>query len=346
MEMFIYKFIITIRIKMNKSKLFKTIISFSIAILAGSVMAEEPIILKFSHVVKPTTPKGLGALYFAKKAEELTKGKVKVEVYPNSTLFKDGDELNALKSNKVQMLAPSMAKFGELGIQEFEIFDLPFLFKDTSKLHNLTTGEMGKVLFKKLEPKGYIGLAYWDNGFKSFSSNYKLISPKDFKGKTFRIQDSNILNQQMTLLGGRAFSMKFSEVYTALKTGVIDGTENPISNLYAQKMHEVQKYLTISEHGYLGYSVIVNKDYWEKLPKDIRGQLELAMKDTTEYVNKIAQDKNNADFEAIKKIGKIKITYLSDKEKAVYRKEFQPIYDNMESKYGASYMDAIYKSVE
>src|SRR5574343_1631437 len=266
--------------------------------------AQQPIVIKFSHVVAADTPKGKAAEMFAKKAAELTGGKVKVEVYANSTLYKDKEEMEALQLGAVQMLAPSLAKFGPLGVKEFEVFDLPFIFSSYDDLRKVTNGPVGKQLLAKLEPKGIRGLAYWDNGFKSFSLNTPIKSPADLKGKKLRIQSSKVLEEEIRALGGLPQVMAFSEVYQALQTGVVDGTENPISNLYTQKMHEVQKHLTITDHGYLGYAVIVNKKFWDGLPADIRKQLDDAMEQATRYANQIAKVENDSSLEAVKKSGK------------------------------------------
>jgi tripartite ATP-independent transporter DctP family solute receptor len=216
------------------------------------VLAQQPIVIKFSHVVAHDTPKGLAAEFFAKRAGELSKGKVKVEVYANSTLYKDKEEMEALQLGAVQMLAPSLAKFGPLGVKEFELFDLPYIFDNYTELHKVTQGPIGQSLLKKLEPKGVVGLAFWDNGFKSFSANTPIKTPADLKGKKLRIQSSKVLEEEIRALSALPQVMAFSEVYQALQTGVVDGTENPISNLYTQKMFEVQKHLALTEHGYLG----------------------------------------------------------------------------------------------
>src|SRR5450830_704716 len=259
--------------------------AFASALLVVGLGASAQTVIKFSHVVAVDTPKGKAAEFFAKKAAELTKGKVKVEVYANSALYKDKEELEALQLGTVQMLAPSLAKFGPLGVKEFEVFDLPYIFPSKEVLYRVTEGPIGKDLFKKLEPKGITGLAYWDNGFKVMSANKPLHVPADFRGLKMRIQSSKVLDAQMRALGANPQVLAFSEVYQALQTGVVDGTENPPSNLYTQKMHEVQKHVTVSDHGYLGYAVIVNKKFWDGLPPDIRTALEGAMKDATKYAN-------------------------------------------------------------
>ena len=306
-------------------------------------LAQAPIVIKFSHVVAADTPKGHASEFFAKKAAELTKGKVKVEVYANSSLYKDKEEMEALQLGAVQMLAPSLAKFGPLGVKEFEAFDFPYIFDDTADLHKITQGPIGASMLAKLEPKGIKGLAFWDNGFKSFSANTPIKAPADLKGKKMRIQSSKVLEEQIRSVGGLPQVMAFSEVYQALQTGVVDGTENPISNLYTQKMHEVQKHLTLTNHGYLGYAVIVNKKFWDGLPSDVRGQLEQAMKEATVYANKIAQEENEMALEGVKKSGKTTVYAPTKEEKFAFKKAMAPVHVKMADRVGKDLLQSIYK---
>src|SRR5436305_824440 len=235
--------------------------------------AQQPIVIKVSHVVTPDTPKGKGAEKFKELAEKYTNGRAKIEIYPNSQLYKDKEEVEALQLGAVQMLAPSLAKFGPLGAKEFEVFDIPYILPDKAALRRVTDGALGKKLYSKLEPKGIRGLAYWDNGFKVMSANKPLRMPDDFRGLKMRIQSSKVLEAQMRALGAIPQVLAFSEVYQALQTGVVDGTENPHSNLYTQKMNEVQKNVTITDHGYIGYAVVANKKFWDGLPADIHRYL-------------------------------------------------------------------------
>jgi len=311
--------------------------------VTGPVLAQEPIVIKFSHVVANDTPKGKAAEYFKKRADELTKGKVKVEVYANSTLYKDKEEMEALQLGAVQMLAPSLAKFGPLGVKEFEVFDLPYIFDGYKDLHKVTQGPIGKQLLAKLEPKGIKGLAYWDNGFKVFSSNKPIKTVPDFKGQKMRIQSSKVLEAQMRALGVIPQVMAFSEVYQALQTGVVDGAENPPSNLYTQKMFEVQKQVALTDHGYLGYAVITNKKFWDGLPADVRGQLEQAMKESTEYANKIAKEENDQAIEAVKKSGKSEVFAPSAAEKTALKKALIPVHEEVASRVGKDLIQSIYK---
>ena len=313
-------------------------------ISAGSSFADAPIIIKFSHVVAKDTPKGKAAEKFKELAEAATKGKVKIEIYPNSTLYKDKEELEALQLGAVQMLAPSLAKFGPLGIKEFELFDLPYIFADKKALAKITEGPIGRELLNKLDAKGILGLAYWDNGFKMMSSNRPIHVPADMKGLKMRIQASKVLDEQMRVLGANPQVMAFSEVYQALQTGVVDGAENPPSNLYTQKMHEVQKHLTVTNHGYIGYAVIVNKKFWDKLPADVRTQLESAMREASKYANTIAQQENDRALEAVKKAGTTTVYVPNEKEKVAWQAALLPVQKTMEDRIGKELIAAVNKA--
>ncbi|MBB4423399.1 C4-dicarboxylate-binding protein DctP [Bradyrhizobium sp. CIR48] len=314
--------------------------------LAGPASAQSPIIIKFSHVVATDTPKGKGAEKFKELAEKYTGGKVKVEVYPNSTLYKDKEELEALQLGSVQMLAPSNSKFGPLGIREFEVFDLPYILPDLKTLRKVTEGPLGTRLLKLLDAKGITGLAYWDNGFKQMSANKKLITPADYQGVKFRIQSSRVLQAQFKALSSLPQVMAFSEVYQALQTGVVDGQENTWSNIYTQKMHEVQKYITETNHGYIGYVVIVNKKFWDDLPADIRDLLTKAMKEATDFSNAQSQKENDDALAEIKKSGKSEIIKLTAEQDEAMRKAMEPVYKDAAGRVGQPLIDEFLKEAK
>src|SRR3954453_157504 len=328
---------------MKRAMILAAVLSLSVAF--GPALAQQPIVIKFSHVVALDTPKGKGAERFKQLAEERTKGRVKGEVYPNSSLFKDGEEMEALQLGSVQMLAPSVAKFGPLGVREFEVFDLPYIFDNYDELHKVTEGPVGAALFKKLESKGITGLAYWDNGFKVMSSNKSIRMPADYKGQKMRIQSSKGLGDQMKALGAIPQVMAFSEVYQALQTGVVDGTENPPSNFYTQKMHEVQKFLALTNHGYLGYAVIANKKFWDGLPADVRTALQSAMNDATKYANDISKKENDDAIAAVKKAGKTQIIELKPEEKAAMKKALLSVHKENEARVGKDTLAEVYKEI-
>ena len=322
--------------------------AFALAPAVGSdvALAQSPIVIKFSHVVANDTPKGKGALKFKELAEKYTDGKVKIEVYPNSSLYKDKEEIEALQLGSVQMLAPSTAKFAPLGIKEFEALDLPWLFKDDATYSNAMKGTVGKWLFQKLEAKGITGLAYWDNGFHMVSSSRPLTKPEDFKGLKFRISGSKIADQYFRILGAIPQIMAFSEVYQALQTGVVDGCENTASNYLTQKFYEVQKDITVSYHAHLQYAVIVNSKFWSGLPPDIRTQLEKAMADATEYTNQIAHQENEDALAEIKKTGKTQLHYLTDADRKAWQEAMRPTYAWAKGRVGQEVLDLVAKELD
>jgi C4-dicarboxylate-binding protein DctP len=308
----------------------------------STVSLAEPVVMKFSHVVAPDTPKGKAAEKFKQMVEERSKGAMKVEIYPNSQLYKDREELEALQLGAVQILAPSMAKFGPLGAREFELFDLPFVFPNKETLYRTMDGVVGKRLFNKLETKGITGLAYWDNGFKQMSANKSMHKVADFNGLKMRIQSSKVLDAQMKALGAMPQVMAFSEVYTALQQGVVDGTENPLSNVYTQKMHEVQKHMTMSDHGYLGYAVITNKKFWDGLTEDQRKLIAQAMKEATVFERSIAQQENDESLAKIRAAKTTEIYTLSDAERAEWMKALVPVHKEFEDVIGKENIQEVY----
>ncbi len=314
------------------------------AIVAGLVALPalgQPVVIKFSHVVAPDTPKGKAAARFEELAERYTDGAVDVQVFPNSQLYKDKEELEALQLGAVQMLAPSLAKFGPLGVPDFEVFDLPFIFRDYQALHAVTMGPVGKDLLARLEDKGITGLAYWDNGFKIMSANRPLRMPADFRGLRMRIQASRVLEAQMAALGAVPQVMAFSEVEQALRAGLVDGAENTPSNMYTQGMNAVQPYATVSNHGYLGYAVIVNSKFWDELPDDLRAALERAMAEATDYGNSIAKGENDAALAAMRAAGTTEFHELTEEERAAWMAALLPVQDAMADRIGAGTLAAV-----
>jgi len=328
-----------------KTKMKTTRILFALFLAcAGAAQSAEPIIIKFSHVVANDTPKGKGSLRFKELAEKYTGGKAKIEVYPNSSLYKDKEEIEALQLGAVQMLGPSTAKFAPLGAKEFEAMDLPFAFADDASFQKTIKGDLSKFLFEKLESKGIKGLAFWDNGFHMVSANKPVITPADFQGLKIRISGSKVADQYFRKLGSIPQILAFSEVYQALQTGVVDGCENTPSNYLSQKFHEVQKHITVSYHAHLQYAVIVNSKFWSGLPADIRGPLDKAMAEATDYTNEIASQENTDALKAIKDSGKSELHYLTAEQKKAWQVAMQPTWQWAEGRVGREVLAVMQKS--
>jgi C4-dicarboxylate-binding protein DctP len=314
------------------------------AIHAPAFAAEPTISIKLSHVAAKDTPKGMGAERFKQLAEERTKGRVKVDVFPNSMLYKDKEELEALQMGAVQMLAPSISKFGPMGVKEFEVLDLPFVTPDIQAFRAIANGPVGQSMLSKLEVRGIKGLAFWDAGFRVITANRPLHTPSDFKGLKIRINSSKIIEAQIRALGGIPQTLAFSEVYQALQTGVVDGSETVLSNVWTQKFYEVQKHVTLLHHTHQAYALVANKKFWDGLPPDIRTILEAAVRDATIYANALGEVEENEAMEKIKASGKTIIYTPTKAEIDEFRKATAPVHRAMESRLGKANIEAVYKA--
>ena len=313
-------------------------------VLAGAALAQQPIVIKFSHVVSTDAPKGKAAVVFKELAEKYTNGRVKVEVYPNSSLYKDKEELEALQLGSVQILAPSISKFGPLGVKEYDVFDLPFLMSDDTRARQMMASPMMAEFNKKLEAKGVSPLAYWDNGAHVYTANKPLIRPEDFRGLKMRIQGSRVLDAVARELGAIPQIIAFGELYQTLQTGVADGEDNVPSNIWTQKLQDVQKYLTVSYHGRLTYALVTNRKFWDGLPADLKAPLTRAVKESTDFFDETAA-KDNADaLEKIKASGKVQVHYLTDEEKKAWVAKLMPVHKEMQSRFGKDFIEKIYKA--
>ncbi|MDY2947483.1 TRAP transporter substrate-binding protein [Mannheimia varigena] len=309
------------------------------AAFSVSAFSNDPIVIKFSHVVANETPKGQGALMFQKLVDERLAGKVKVEVYPNSSLYADGKEMEALLLNNVQMLAPSLAKFDKY-TPKIQIFDLPFLFDDIKAVERFEQSEAGQSLLKSMEDKGITGLSYWNNDLKQLSANKELREPKDARGLKFRVQASEVLDAQFKALKAVPRKMAFGEMYQGLQTGVVNGAENPYSNIYSQKIHEVQKFITESNHGLLSYMVIVNTEFWNKIPEDVRVELTKILDEVSVEANKQSHELNQSDKKKIVDSGASQIVTLTDEQREKWREAMRPVWKQFEDAIGADLIKA------
>ncbi len=308
-------------------------------LFTAAVQAADPIVIKFSHVVADSTPKGQGALLFKKLVDEKLPGKVEVQVYSNSSLYGDGKEMEALLLGDVQMIAPSLAKFGQY-TKKLQVFDLPFLFNDISAVDRFQHSETGKALLKSMENNNITGLGYWHNGMKQLSANKALHVPRDARGLKFRVQSSDVLDEQFKALRANPRKMSFSEVYQGLQTGVVNGAENPWSNIYSQKFNEVQKYITESNHGVLDYMLITNSKFWNGLPDDIRSQLSEILEQVTDSVNAQAGDINAKARQSVIDAKTSEIIELKPAEREQWVEAMKPVWSKFEDEIGADVIQA------
>ena len=301
--------------------------------------------LKFSHVTTANTPKGKAAEEFKKILEEKSGGKITVEIYPNSELYGDKDELQALQSNSVQMLAPASAKFTTVA-PELQVLDLPFLFDSVEDIPEVVSpdSKVGKAIYEndKLAKTGAKVIGLWDNGLKQLTANKELRKPADLKGQSFRIQPSDVLRTQFESWGGKATPMAFSEVYNALQQGVIDGQENTYSNIESQKMHTVQKHLTETNHGYIGYVLVVNQTWFSGLPQDLQKAVQESADEASEFNRKAAAEVNAEAKKKIEQAGKTTILVPTDAERQAFKDAVVPkVWEQYKDVIGAELIDEL-----
>lgn len=310
-----------------------------VALSFQMALADDPILIKFSHVVADGTPKGQGALLFKQLVEQRLGGKVKVEVYPNSSLYGDANELDALRNNEVQLLAPSLAKF-ERYTKQLQVFDLPFLFDDLDAVNRFQKRAKGRQLLRSMEDHNIVGLAYWHNGMKQLSATRALHLPADAKGLSFRIQPSAVLEAQFAQIGATSQKLPFSEVFNALKSGKVQGAENPWSNIYSQKLHEVQPFISETNHGVLDYMLVSNPRFWYSLPHHLRTELEAIIDEVTYAVNKQAEAANLADRQRIIDSGRSQVIALTAEQRQAWRDAMRPVWAQFEQQIGKDVLKA------
>ncbi len=306
--------------------------------LLWPALAQAEVVIRFSHVVARDTPKGLAVERFKSLVEQRSGGRIRVTVYPAARLYGDLDEMEALRLGAVEMLAPSLSKFGPIGFPEFELFDLPFLFERIADVHRVTEGEVGRRLLDSLQRQGLVGLGFFDNGFKQMSANRPLREPGDFKGLRMRVQASRVIAAQFRALGAQPVVLAFSETRRALAAGVVDGTENPVSNFWTQQMNEVQTDLSLTDHAYLGYAVVANQRFWTSLQTQDRDVLAQALRDALTYGNAIADAENARALQALQATGTTQVHLLSSRQRAELRATVQPVYDQLSARIGAQWL--------
>ncbi len=308
---------------------------------AGLARSKAEITLRFSHVVAEETPKGLAANYFKALVAQRSGGRIHVDVFPDAQLYGDHDEMQALQLGAVDLVAPSLSKFGRIGLPEFELFDLPFLFDDLARVRRITQGPLGQRLLNGLLRQGLVGLGFFDNGFKQMSANRPLLKAADFAGLRMRVQASRVIAAQMRALGARPVTLAFSETYRALAAGVVDGTENPVSNFWTQAMHQVQSDLSLTNHGYLGYAVVTNQRFWQHLRDADRQLINTAMQESLQYANEIADVQNDRALRALRATGTTRIHELDTRQLAQLQQAVQPVQHALTQRLGSDWMQAL-----
>ena len=312
---------------------------------AYAARLQPEITLRLSHVVAEETPKGLAANRFKALVEQRSGGRIGVQVFPNGQLYGDADEMQALQFGAVDLVAPSLSKFGRIGLPEFELFDLPFVFDDLAAVRRITLGPLGQRLLQGLDRHGLVGLGYFDNGFKQMSANRPLLAPQDFAGLRMRVQASQVIAAQMRALGARPVTLDFSETRRALASGVVDGTENPVSNFWTQAMHQVQTDLSLTDHGYLGYAVVTHQRLWQHLARADRELINQALQEALGFANQIADAQNDSALDALRQAGTTRVHTLTSAQRERLRQAVQPVQRALAQRIGTSWLQSLHAAL-
>lgn len=315
---------------------------------AGEVRAQQKITIKFNHVsiassIKPT-PKGSGADEFARALKERLKDRVDVQVFPSGQLYKDIEEMEALQVGSIQMIAPLSGKLSGL-VPQFQLFDLPFIFPTMeAALAAMKDPRVGGKLFGLLEAKGLKGLAIWPEGFKQLSNSKRpLIRPSDLKGIKIRIHHSPMLEAQFKSVGASTVFIGFPELYEALERGVADGQENPLWVYPDLKFQEVQRYLTVTNHGFMADVVMTSQKFWNDLSADDKKAITEALEVATQKAVSVAKAKDEESLRAIRAAGKMQVTVLSKEEVKPWREAWLPVHKQFEQVIGKDILEATYQ---
>lgn len=314
--------------------------------LPGLTLAERPaVLLRFAHVVAPDTPKGQMAQHFQQLVQQRSGGRIRVEVYPDSQLYGDDDEMEALRLGAVELLAPSLSKFGNVGMPEFEVFDLPFLFTDLAQVQRVLQGPVGQQLRQRLARQQMLGLGFMDNGFKHMSAHHPLRTPADFAGQRLRVQASRVLVAQMRAIGAEPVILPFGDTRRALASGVVDGAENTLSNFDTQHLAPLQPHLTLTQHGYLGYAVVTHPRFWASLSPADRTLLEAALAEALEQGNRRSAALDQQALQHLQHTPDLQVHTLTPAQRATLRQAAQPVYDTFRRTVGPNLLQAVQQAI-
>lgn len=306
----------------------------------------EQVIIRFSHVVATDTPKGQTARRFAELVEDKTNGKVKVHIFPNATLYNDTNEWEAIQNGSVEMIAPATAKLSDR-FPKWQVLDLPFAFPTYQAVTAAFEGEIGQRLMEELEGTSVKGMTFWYNGYKQITNQKHTIrNPSDFDRLHFRVMPSPVIEEQFGLLDASTSNLPFNKTYRNLEVHFVDGQENTISNIYTKKLYQHQKYMTISNHGYLGYGVLINRGFWDSLSLNNKKSIQDAMEEATDWGRRHSIEINDQNTRELKRNQTMNIHFLSGEERSRWKKVLKPVYEKVTPLVGNELMNQIYRIQE
>jgi C4-dicarboxylate-binding protein DctP len=324
----------------KKKGLSRILISaFALVVFFWSGFVNAQTIIKLGHDQPEKSPHHQAALKWKELVESRTKNKVTVTIFPSSVLGSGTQMVEQVQAGALEAAVLPTAWVAPLA-PTVSVLDLPFLFESRNAAYSVIDGPVGEEILAPLNKVSIQGVAFWESGFKQFTGSFRIDNPADYKGHKIRTMPSPVVQEQFKAFGATPTPIAFKELYNALQQNVVDGQENPISTIKSMRFFEVQKYLTLSDHGFLAYVFMFNKPFLDKLPADIRGVLVQAAKDARDYQREIIVKAEKENLEIFKKSG-MQIITLDKSQRNAFSTASQKVHTWYAKEYGGEMLDKI-----
>jgi tripartite ATP-independent transporter DctP family solute receptor len=312
---------------------------------AGPALAEiRDQTVKFASANNKGHPQVTGMEKFAELVKEKSGGKIEVKLFPGGTLGGDVQTVSALQGGVIEMTVLNAGILAS-NVKEFGAVDLPFLFDSGEEADKVMDGPFGTGLMERLPDTGLVGLAYWELGFRNLTNNrHPVTKLEDIKGLKIRTIQSPIPVELFNALGANAVPLPYTELYTALETGTVDGQENPSANIINAKFYEVQKYMTLTRHQYNPQIVLVSKKFWDGLNDEEKAVLQQAAVEARDFQRKVSREQDAAALEEIRKTG-MEVSELSPEETQKLRDAVKPMIEKFSADIGQETVEALFKEI-
>ncbi|WP_345243155.1 TRAP transporter substrate-binding protein [Pontibacillus salipaludis] len=310
----------------------------------GSDAGEEKVI-RAGIGLNDKHPQYKGLLKFKEIVEEKTDGSIKVETFHSGQLGDDRTMIENLQINSQQVVIPSTAPMANF-VPEFSVFDIPFLFPSEDVADQVLDGETGQKILDKLEGQDLKGLAYWENGFRDLTNSERAVSSvEDFKGLKIRTMENDLHLDAFKELGANPTPMAFTELFTAMQQGTVDGQENPYATIYLQKFYEVQDHVSNTHHIYSPFVFLMSKTFFDNLSEENQKIVKEAAEEAGKYERKLNREANEKYLKDLQEEG-MEFTEITDEAREEMKKKVQPVVDEYKSKIGEDIVDEVYKAVK
>ena len=312
--------------------------------LAAAGLASAQTVIKVGHDQPDRSTHHQAALKWKELVESRTGGRVQVRLFPSMTLGSGTQmveqtqagalEVSILPTGWVAPLAPSV-----------QVLDLPFLVPNREVLYKVIDGPAGAEILKPLNKVNIEGVTFWESGFKQFTGNFPISEPKDYTGHKIRTMPAQVIQEQFKAFGATPVTVDFKELYSALQQKVVDGQENPIATIALMRFFEVQKYMTLSDHGFIAYVFMFNKPFLDKQPADVRKILIDSAKEAGKFQRELIVKTEAEQLDMFRKAG-VQITTLTPEQRGRFEQASRPVYDWYTQKYGRDTLDLVRKEVQ